>query len=78
MRIQTADITEVITAFHSSVAAKKTVEDSDFTYVPKPQKNKINKLSQAYFDNLSLSETKSGRIGDASRDLLPLNALDFG
>jgi hypothetical protein len=54
LRIQTADITEVIIAFHSSVAVKKIAEDNDFTYVPKPQKNKINKLSQAYFDNLLL------------------------
>jgi hypothetical protein len=54
LRIQTNDITDVITAFHSSVVEGRIViaDGADFTYVPKPRKNRINKLSQAYFEDL--------------------------
>ena len=49
-RIQTADLTAVITAFHDVLNAE--VDEpafGTFSYVAKPQKNKINKLSDAYF-----------------------------
>ena len=54
LRIQIKDITDVITAFHSSIVDGKIIlgDGTDFTYVSKPKKNKINKLSDAYFDEL--------------------------
>jgi ABC-3C protein len=53
LRIQTSDITDVIAAFHASIVDNKSAfRAADFTYVPKARKNKINKLSEAYFQEL--------------------------
>jgi len=46
LRIQRDDITAVIAGFHAAFGSAGTAPASeDFSYVPKPQKNKINKLS---------------------------------
>jgi hypothetical protein len=53
LRIQTEDLTTVVTAFHSALDGKPPDGRSeDFSYVPKPQKNKINKLSNAYWEEI--------------------------
>jgi hypothetical protein len=53
LRIQIDDLTTVVTAFHTALDGKLTTGDSsDFSYVPKPQKNKINKLSDAYWEEI--------------------------
>lgn len=52
LRIQTDDITSVVKAFHDTLDGTATHHAEDFTYVPKPQKNKINKLSAAYFEEI--------------------------
>ncbi|QUS41857.1 hypothetical protein RPMA_25710 [Tardiphaga alba] len=54
LRIQISDITDVISGFHALISTGKTApsDGTNFTYVPKPQKNKINKLSQAYFNEM--------------------------
>jgi hypothetical protein len=52
-RIQTADLTAVITAFHDVLNADKDATGpGTFSFVAKPQKNKINKLSDAYFEEI--------------------------
>ena len=53
LRIQTEDITTVVTAFHAALDGKPLDgRGEDFTYVPKPQKNKINKLSPGYWEEI--------------------------
>jgi ABC-3C protein len=53
LRIQTSDITTVVIAFHAELGkADLAVDRQDFTYVAKPQKNKINKLSNAYWEEI--------------------------
>lgn len=53
LRLQTDDITTVVTAFHSALNKAHTVgRGEDFTYVAKPEKNKINKLSNAYWEEI--------------------------
>jgi ABC-3C protein len=53
LRIQTDDITAIVTAFHATLDGELLAgRDKDFTYVPKPQKNKINKLSAAYWEEI--------------------------
>lgn len=53
LTINREDITEVINAFHTSFSASGTDGLSeDFSYVPKPTKNKINKMSAAYFEEI--------------------------
>lgn len=53
-KIQTADLTAVITAFYETLDhdTAKASSGDDFTFVPKPKKNKINKLSEAYFEEI--------------------------
>lgn len=52
-RIQTADLTAVITAFHEVLDTDGAgIVSGDFSYVTKPQKNKINKMSDAYFEEI--------------------------
>ncbi len=52
-RIQTADLTAVIAAFHEALDTDGAINvPGDFTYVSKPQKNKINKMSDAYFEEI--------------------------
>lgn len=53
LRIQTDDLTTVVTAFHSALDGElTTIDGNDFSYIPKPQKNKINKLSDAYWEEI--------------------------
>lgn len=53
LRIQTEDITTIVTAFHSALDGKAfDSRGEDFTYIAKPQKNKINKLSNAYWEEI--------------------------
>lgn len=52
IRIQIDDLTTIITAFHSSLAEGFRPSPENFTFVPKPQKNKINKLSEPYFEEI--------------------------
>jgi hypothetical protein len=53
LRIQTDDLTTVVTAFHAALNERHLDgRGEDFTYVPKPQKNKINKLSDAYWEEI--------------------------
>jgi len=53
LRIQTEDLTTIVTAFHAAIQGKlAAVDDRDFSYIPKPQKNKINKLSDAYWEEI--------------------------
>ena len=53
LRIQTDDLTTVVTAFYEALDGKYLDgRGGDFTYVPKPQKNKINKLSNAYWEEI--------------------------
>lgn len=52
LRIQTEDLTEVITAFHAEIGDGKSRKSDDFTYVSKPLKNKINKLSSTYWEEI--------------------------
>ena len=54
LRIQTDDLTAVITSFHQAIAGGEiaAAKPDDFVFVPKPEKNKINKLSPAYFDEI--------------------------
>jgi hypothetical protein len=53
LRIQTADITAVVAEFHRAIdGTPLDPRGEDFTYVPKPQKNKINKLSNAYWEEI--------------------------
>lgn len=53
LRIQAEDLTIVVTAFHAALDGKALDgRGEDFTYVPKPQKNKINKLSNAYWEEI--------------------------
>jgi hypothetical protein len=53
LRIQAEDLTIVVTAFHAALDGKTLAgRGEDFTYVPKPQKNKINKLSNAYWEEI--------------------------
>jgi len=53
LRIQTEDITAVVSAFHATLDGNPLSGGSeDFTYVPKPQKNKINKLTNAYWEEI--------------------------
>lgn len=48
-----SDITDVITAFHASFGSKGTGGGpEDLSFVPKPKKNKINKMSDAYFEEI--------------------------
>jgi hypothetical protein len=56
LRIQTEDITAVVSAFHTSMGDGSLTlgRAEDFSYVPKPEKNKINKLSAAYFDEIRI------------------------
>lgn len=55
-RIQTRDLTELVAAFHARLSEGEASDSSnaDFTFVPKPRKNKINKLSAAYFDEIQV------------------------
>ena len=52
LRIQTDDLTAVVTAFHEAMGdgSLATKLGERFSYTPKPEKNKVNKLSDAYFD----------------------------
>jgi hypothetical protein len=53
LRIQVDDLTAVITAFHQTVSGTFPIGDgTDLTYVSKPKKNKINKLSDAYWEEI--------------------------
>ena len=53
LRIQTDDLTAVVTAFHAALDGNPLDDQNeDFTYVPKPKKNKINKLSDAYWEEI--------------------------
>ena len=54
LRIQTDDLTIVVSAFHSAMADGTIIDghSEDFSYIPKPEKNKINKLSAAYFEEI--------------------------
>ena len=51
LRIQTGDITAVVTAFHQAMGDGSVMlsHAEDFSYIPKPEKNKINRISPAYF-----------------------------
>jgi len=46
LRLDRADITAVVSAFHAAVGDGSLAPEraEDFSYVPKPEKNKINKL----------------------------------
>lgn len=50
--IEPNDLTELVTAFHTAIKAKPDGEKSanDFRFVAKPKKNKINKLSNEYYE----------------------------
>jgi hypothetical protein len=51
LRIQTKDLTTVVTAFHEALdGIHIDGRGKNFTYIPKPKKNKINKLSDAYWE----------------------------
>lgn len=51
--IQPDDLTAVVKAFHATLSDDTaTTPPADFTYVAKPQKNKINKLTDAYFEEI--------------------------
>jgi hypothetical protein len=53
LRIQISDITAVIEAFHQTLGDTTTPPSAHgFTFVPKPEKNKINNLSAAYFEEI--------------------------
>lgn len=52
LRIQTRDLVAPVTAFHTVLSAPQTTSEANFNYVPKEQKNKINKLSDAYFQEM--------------------------
>ena len=53
LRIQTDDLTTVVTAFHSALSGKMfDGRGEDFTYISKPLKNKINRLSNAYWEEI--------------------------
>lgn len=51
--IQTSDITEIITAFHTTVDSDAILTAAtNLTYVPKKEKNRINGLSKEYFQEI--------------------------
>lgn len=53
LRIKIADITAVIESFHSTLGDDATQPQApNFAFVAKPKKNKINKLSEAYFEEI--------------------------
>jgi C-terminal domain 12 of the ABC-three component (ABC-3C) systems len=54
LRFQTSDITTVVSAFHAAVGdwGLGSRRSEDFSYVPKPEKNRINKLSAPYFEEI--------------------------
>jgi hypothetical protein len=54
LRIQTSDITAVVTAFHEAMGDGSVALSGaeDFSYIPKPEKNRINRMSQEYFDEI--------------------------
>lgn len=53
LRIQTDDLTAVVTEFHKALESSQLHgHQENFTYVPKPQKNRINKLSAAYWEEI--------------------------
>jgi hypothetical protein len=54
LRIQFDDLTAVVSAFHAAIGdgSITSVHGANFAYVPKPRKNKINKLSDAYYDEI--------------------------
>jgi hypothetical protein len=62
LRIQTQDITAVVVEFHKALHGKSLDSQSpDFTYVPKPQKNRINKLSNAYWEEIRTRSLPTSR-----------------
>jgi hypothetical protein len=71
------DLTTVVSAFHTALGdgTITTLHGTDFSYVPKPKKNKINKLSSAYFEEI---RTRSLPYFTAIQDFLrnPRN-IDF-
>lgn len=54
IKLQTDDITAVVTAFHDSIKNGATIKqvDADLSYLQKSKKNKINKLSKVYFEEI--------------------------
>lgn len=53
LRIQIADLTKVVSAFHTALhAGPLPGRSEDFTYLSKPKKNKINKLTDAYWEEI--------------------------
>lgn len=54
MRLQTDDITAVVTAFHKALSDGQISKlvGADLSFVPKPKKNKINRLSNDYFQEM--------------------------
>lgn len=53
LRIQVDDLTTVVSAFHETITGSlASAADPDFTYVTKPKKNKINKLTDEYWEEI--------------------------
>lgn len=54
IRLQTEDITAVVTSFHESIKDGGTIKqvEADLSYLQKSKKNKINKLSKNYFEDI--------------------------
>src|SRR5262249_38831656 len=76
LRIQVEDITAVVVQFHKEIhGSSLSGASTDFTYVAKPKKNKINKLSEAYWEEI---RTRSLPYFKAIEDFLsnPRN-IDF-